>query len=60
MKGYLFHKGRLKVVVSKVFTPNSPNPQPYTSSHFVEISCVVPSAGGQVNKFLAFFRFQFA
>ena len=51
MKGYLFHKGRLKVVVSKVFTPNSPNPQPFTSSHFVEISCVVPSAGGQVINF---------
>ena len=43
MKGYLFHKGILKVVVTKAFTPVLHEPlQPITQSHFVEISCVVP------------------
>ena len=48
MKGYLFHKGRLKVVISKVFTPSgSGEMQPMSQSHFVEISCV--ALAGQVN-----------
>lgn len=43
MKGYLFHKGILKVVVTKAFTPVLHEPlQPITQSNFVEISCVVP------------------
>jgi hypothetical protein len=42
MKGYLFHKGLLKVVVSKAFTLIQPEQfQPITQSHLVEISCVV-------------------
>ncbi len=42
MKGYLFHKGILKVIVSKAFTPVSHEQiQPITQSHLVEISCVV-------------------
>jgi len=43
MKGYLFHKGMLKIVVSKAFSQVSPEQiQPITQSNFVEISCVVP------------------
>jgi hypothetical protein len=48
MRGYLFHKGRLKVVISKVFTTSgSGEMQPLSQSHFVEISCV--ALAGQVN-----------
>ncbi len=42
MKGYLFHKGILKVVVSKAFSQVAADSiQPITQSNFVEISCVV-------------------
>ncbi len=42
MKGYLFHKGILKIVVSKAFSQVSTDQiQPITQSNFVEISCVV-------------------
>ena len=44
LKGQLFHKGRLKVSVSKMFTLNAATggePQPVSASHLVEVSCVV-------------------
>lgn len=42
MKGYLFHKGILKVVVSKAFSQVAQDQvHPITQSNFVEISCVV-------------------
>lgn len=43
IKGYLFHKGRLKIVVSKFYTLIGGNNQAVTDSHFVEVSCVVPA-----------------
>lgn len=49
IKGYLFHKGRLKIMVSKLFSQQNNEPQPISSSLFVEISCVV--SAGQVGKF---------
>jgi len=58
MKGYLFHKGRLKVVISKVYTPSgSGEMQPMSQSHFVEISCV--ALAGQVNYIFSSFFFIF-
>jgi hypothetical protein len=48
IKGYLFHKGRLKVVVSKIFgVANSGDMSPLSQSHLVEISCIMPA--GHVN-----------
>lgn len=41
MKGFMFHKGILKVVVSKAFSQSGDQIQPITQSNFVEISCVV-------------------
>ena len=53
MKGFLFHKGILKVVVSKAFSQVSPEHfQPITQSNFVEISCVV--SVGQVTLFFLY------
>jgi hypothetical protein len=49
MKGYLFHKGNLKLVVSKAYMLGvNGEPQPVNHSHFVEILCVEPA--GQVRK----------
>ena len=51
MKGHLFHKGILKVVVSKAFSQvSSEQVQPITGSNFVEISCVV--SVGQVKYYI--------
>ena len=47
IKGNLFHKGQLKIVVSKLFHAGSNEPQPLSNSHLVEISCTGPP--GQVN-----------
>ena len=46
MKGYLFHKGSLKITVSKAYLINQNEFQPCTGSHFIEISLIVPM--GQV------------
>lgn len=44
---YLFHKGRLKIMVSKFYSLQGSELQPIAQSSFVEISCIV-SSGGQV------------
>jgi hypothetical protein len=46
LKGYLFHKGGLKITVSKAYMPNNNDFQAITNSHFIEISLIVPM--GQV------------
>jgi hypothetical protein len=46
LKGYLFHKGGLKITVSKAYIPNNNDFQAITNSHFIEISLIVPM--GQV------------
>jgi mediator of RNA polymerase II transcription subunit 18 len=46
IKGNIFHKGRLKIILSKIYLPVNNDLQPYTSSNFVEVTCVTPS--GQV------------
>ena len=44
IRGYLFHKGRLKVSVSKIYGPGaSGDMQPLSPSHLVEISCIMPA-----------------
>lgn len=45
VKGHLFHKGRLKIVVYKMYSSQGSDLQPITHSSFVEISCVVSQAG---------------
>ena len=47
MKGYLFHKGGLKITVTKAYMPTQSEFQPLTQSHFIEISLIVPM--GQVS-----------
>ena len=46
IRGHLFHKGRLKITVSKIIAPSGPSGemQPVTASNLVEISCIM-SAG---------------
>ena len=45
IKGFLFHKGRLKILVYKMYSMQTSDLLPVTKSSFVEISCVVSSAG---------------
>ncbi|CAF1018809.1 unnamed protein product [Brachionus calyciflorus] len=61
VKGYLFHKGHLKVVVSKIFQPSSAGePQPVSNSHLVEISRTGPpgqtTMGESVKQFADLFK----
>jgi hypothetical protein len=50
VKGYLFHKGRLKITVSKVFLfSQTGETQPMTQSHLVEISCIVGAGHVKLN-----------
>ena len=58
IKGFLFHKGLLKIVVSKLIQPVSHSEfQPISQSSLVEISCVV--SVGQVNNANKFFLLVF-
>ncbi|XP_025086296.1 mediator of RNA polymerase II transcription subunit 18-like [Pomacea canaliculata] len=45
-RGYFFHKGRMKVTISKIYRllqPGKPDtPEPMTQSHLVELSVVAP------------------
>lgn len=50
MKGFLFHKGGLKCIVSKVYTPLATgDAQAVGQSHLVEMSCVVPAGQGEAS-----------
>lgn len=46
-KGFIFRKGRIKIIVGKLFrydsTKNPMDPEPVTGSHYVEMSVVAPS-----------------
>ena len=49
LKGYLFHKGKLKITVFKIFTPSQTGDfQQLSQSHLVEISCIVPAGSETV------------
>jgi len=54
VKGYMFHKGRLKVTVSKlnkVLTPGNPdNLESVTGSYLVELSVVAPLGQDQIQE----------
>jgi len=50
MKGCLFHKGSLKITVTKAYMPSHGEFTPLTQSHFIEISLIVPM--GQVRLIL--------
>lgn len=51
-KGYFFHKGRMKVTVSKLFKMNQPgdvnNLEPVSMSYLVELSVVAPTGQEQI------------
>ncbi|XP_060573909.1 mediator of RNA polymerase II transcription subunit 18-like [Ruditapes philippinarum] len=53
-KGYFFHKGRMKVTVSKLFKMNQPgdvnNLEPITLSCLVELSVVAPTGQEQIGE----------
>jgi hypothetical protein len=57
VQGTLFHKGRLKIIVSKLYITTSQTnaePQPINNSHLVEVTCIVPA--GQVTRKSFFFN----
>ncbi|XP_033752911.1 mediator of RNA polymerase II transcription subunit 18-like [Pecten maximus] len=51
IKGFYFHKGRMKVTVSKIYKMNVPsnteNLEPFSTSSLVELSVVTQQSGGE-------------
>lgn len=53
----MFHKGRLKIIVSKLYISQAnTEPQPINNSHLVEVTCIVPA--GQVIILIVFIEFK--
>eukprot|EP00096_Caligus_rogercresseyi_P000648 TRINITY_DN11123_c0_g1_i1.p1 TRINITY_DN11123_c0_g1~~TRINITY_DN11123_c0_g1_i1.p1 ORF type:complete len:221 (+),score=66.66 TRINITY_DN11123_c0_g1_i1:67-729(+) len=50
-KGFIFRKGRMKIIISKIFKMGSPgleSLEPQTNSHLVELSILAPSGNDAV------------